>query len=452
MDERLYAYWQNYRPYLKTQTRDTGEYGFRYISGLLRMDTDRTMANVGRKTGVAPQNMQHFISNSPWSGENLVAAVQRSIAAHPEFRQGAILQIDESAVEKAGQVSAGAGRQHNGRLGKVELSQVGVFASLSTPKARTWVDGELFLPQVWFDKQAAAKRRQAGIPSERQFQSKPELAWQMIQRLRANGVSFEAVAMDTLYGRNRKLRARLAQAGIEYYADVPANTRVYLSPPRLVYRKNKKGNRFKRPLVVGRAWQPRALVAYPHLNWQRITLRPSERGMLRADFVRIPVWTLYKQTVRQEYLLIRIDTTRITYTLSNAGPQTSLATMAWRKSHRYFIENSNRVAKSDLGWDEFQATKYRAWQHHLALTILASWFVTETILDWNTRFQRDPQLLEHYEVDVLPLLSVANVRELLRAAMPLPQLSPSEAASLVIEHLINRVRSRKSRLRHGPAP
>ena len=63
------------------------------------------------------------------------------------------------------------------------------------------------------------------------------------------------------------------------------------------------------------------------------------------------------------------------------------------------------------------------------------------------RFERDPTLLEQYEVDVLPMLSVGNVRELLRAAMPLPQLSTQEAAALVVEHLANRTRSRRSRLR-----
>ena len=121
--------------------------------------------------------------------------------------------------------------------------------------------------------------------------------------------------------------------------------------------------------------------------------------------------------------------------------------MAWRKSHRYFIERDNQDAKSELGWDEFQAIKYRAWEHQLALTILASWFVTETRLDWMNRFEHDPALLEKYEIDVLPMLSVSNVRELLRAAMPLPQLSTEEATALVIEHLDNRTRSRKSRLR-----
>jgi hypothetical protein len=176
--------------------------------------------------------------------------------------------------------------------------------------------------------------------------------------------------------------------------------------------------------------------------------RPNERGLLTAEFTRLPVWTLYNQTVRQEWLLIRLDEERITYTLSNAASNTPLTTMAWRKSHRYFIERSNQDAKSELGWDEFQAIKFRAWQHQLALTILASWFITETKLDWAMLYQHDPQLLAHYEIDVLPVLSVA----MLRAALPLPRLSPFEASLLVIEHLDNRIRSRKSRLRNGPSP
>jgi len=410
------------------------------------------MANIGRKTAVAPQNMQHFMSHSPWSGAGLVAGVQSKVAVHAEFKQGAMLVIDESANEKSGDLSAGASRQHNGRLGKIEMSQVGVFATLATPKASTWIDGALFFPKAWFEPQAAEQRAKAEIPADLLFQTKPELAWEMIQRIVANGVPFEAVAMDTLYGRNRKLRAQLDQAGLEYYADVPTNTQVYLSPPQLVYRRTKPGKRTKRPLVIGRAYQVQALLEYPHLKWHQIRLRPNERGMLQADFVQVPVWTVYKQTVRQECLLIRADEQRLTYTLSNASAETPLATLAWRKSHRYFIEHNNQISKSELGWDEFQAIKYQAWHHQLALTILASWFLTETRLDWASRFAHDPSLLDQYEVDVLPLLSAANIRELLRAALPLPQLSPLQAALLVIQHLDNRTRSRKSRLPHGPDP
>ena len=117
------------------------------------------------------------------------------------------------------------------------------------------------------------------------------------------------------------------------------------------------------------------------------------------------------------------------------------------KDHRFLIERSNEDAKDEFGWDEFQTRKYRAWKHQLALTILASWFVAETRLDWLRRFQQSPELMVQYQVDALPKLSVANVRELLRASLPLPQLSPEEAASLVVSHLVNRTRSPKSRLR-----
>ena len=168
--------------------------------------------------------------------------------------------------------------------------------------------------------------------------------------------------------------------------------------------------------------------------------------MLVAQFARCRVWTVHGTRVRPEWLLIRQDGRRVTYVLSNAAADTPFETMAWRKSHRYFIERSNQDAKSEIGWDEFQAMKYRAWEHQLALTILASWFVADTRLDWMNRFKRDPALLEQYEVEVLPFLSVGNVRELLRAALPLPNLSELQAASLVVEHLVNRTRSRKSRL------
>jgi SRSO17 transposase len=66
--------------------------------------------------------------------------------------------------------------------------------------------------------------------------------------------------------------------------------------------------------------------------------------------------------------------------------------MARHKSLRYFIERANQDAKSELGWDEFQAQKYRAWVHHLALTIMASAFITETLLDWADQYPRDSAL------------------------------------------------------------
>lgn len=417
------------------------------------MKTGRTMANIGRETKVSKQNIQHFMSNSPWSGAGLIKAIQDDIKQHSEYQSGAMLVLDESADEKAGGHSAGAGRQYNGRLGKVDMCQVGVFLSLVTPRVNTWIDGELFIPKHWFEEGCTELYQKVGIPETRTFHTKPELGWQMIQRIKKNDVPFDAVVMDDLYGRNSKLRKRLEHAGIEYYGDIPANTVVYLDEPEIVYPKTKRGKQLKKPKIIAKQrYEVRQLRNRLALERAVITLRANERGMLQAQFARCRVWTVHENECRQEWLLIRKDGQRTTYVLSNASDDTSLKTMAWRKTHRYFGERSNQDAKGEMGWNEFQAMKYRAWDHQLALTIMASWFVAETRIDWMNRFERDPALLAQYEVDVLPLLSISNMRELLRAALPLPQLSPEEAGNLVVEHLVNRTRSRRSRLRKQKVP
>lgn len=447
LGERLVLFYKRFGRYFRTKTRDTGEYGLKYISGLLRMETDRNLANVGRKTGISGQNLQHFVSNSSWAGEEVILAVENEVRVHAAFQE-AMLILDESAEEKAGEHSAGAGRQHNGRLGKVEMSQVGVFLALVTPEVCTWIDGELYLPVAWFEDSHAELRKKTGVPEDLSFQTKPELGWQLIERTQQRKVPFQAVVMDDLYGRNETLRQKLDKANIEYYGDVPANTKVYLEKPQIVHPLTKRGEPFKTAQIEGTSYEVRELRQKDWLKWHTLRLRANERGYLEAKFARIRVWLVYAEEPRQEWLLIRQDAAQITYVLSNAPETTDLNTMAWRKTHRYLIERSNEDAKDEFGWDEFQTRKYRAWKHQLALTILASWFVAETRLDWQQRFPQSPDLLVQYEVDALPKLSVANVRELLRASMPLPQLSPDEATSLVVSHLVNRTSSRKSRLRH----
>ncbi len=433
---------------MRTLTRDTSQYGLDYVSGLLRMKTKRNINNIARTVGVPEQNMQQFITDSPWSGYDLISVLQQDISAHPQFQEESVLIIDESANEKAGEHSAGAGRQHNGRLGKIEMSQVGVFLSLTNNGYHNWIDGELYFPEKWFNDEYAAKRKRIGMPEGRTFATKLELALQMTKRVYENGVSFCAVDFDTLYGRSGELRDAFNQEGFEYYADVPNNTKVYLEPPQIIYPYTKRGIPSKNYEVIGTSYTVEAMQTHTKIEWEKITLRPNERGMLRAEFARFQVWTVRDDgSLRPEWLLIRQAKKKTTYSLSNAAEDTSLFTMAQRKSQRYFIERSNQDAKSEFGWDEFQAIKYKAWEHHLALTIMANWFITETRLEWAQKYKRDPDLLEKYETDVLPALSVANVRELLRATMPLPQLSPQQAAELVLKHLDNRTRSRKSRLR-----
>lgn len=447
LGEKLTQFCDAYAGQMRTKTRDTSEYGYHYVSGLLRMESKRNIVNISRKAEQSGQNMQHFISNSPWSARSLIGALQDDIGAEAAFAES-VLVIDESADEKSGMYSAGAGRQRNGRLGKVDVCQVGVFATLATPTAHCWVDGELFIPENWFTDENADKRKRVELPKELVFQTKVQLAKTMILRCRDEGaLPFVAVDMDSFYGRNFALRQQLQAEQIEYYADVPENSIVYLQKPS-ISTVRKDGKPRKVPKVMGgQRRSVTALVNHADAESAVLRLRPSERGYIEDRFVRLPVWTVNGTDIMQEWLLIRAAPSKTTYILSNAAPETPFVTMAKRKTCRFFIERDNQDNKSELGWDEFQATKYRSWQHQLALTIMAGWFITQTRLEWAKKYARDPALLAEFEVDVLPALSVANVRALLRAALPLPHLNSQQAIDLVIEHLDNRTRSRKSRLR-----
>jgi len=423
------------------------------------MEQGRTMAGISRQTGVNEQAMQHFISQSPWAASSTIQRMQAEVAGRAELQTGAMLLLDESGDEHGGKQTVGATRQYLGRLGKVDMGQVGVFVSLVKGDFWTWVDGELYLPEVWFSEAYATRREQAGVPMERTFASKAQLGLHLIDRVRGQAIPFEAIGCDTFYGRDGWFRAELARRDLEYMADVPASQRVYLSEPVIGLPSNAKGPKAQHERVLApKAYRVDQLRDEAGTHWQHLTIRSTERGALTAAFAARRVWTVWQDDQsqyhrREEWLVLRRDQDgKGYYALSNASVETPLTQLATRKCQRFFIERANQDAKSELGWDEIQTTKFLAWQHHLALTILAAWFIAETKLDWAIRFARDPDLLALYEVEVLPALSVANVRALLRATFPLPQLSTSQATDLVVKHLINRVRSRKSRLKNRSGP
>lgn len=298
-----------------------------------------------------------------------------------------------------------------------------------------------------------------GLPADRQFATKAELGLQLLERVRAHGIKAEAVGCDTFYGRDGQFRAELDTRQFEYMADVPVKQRVYLSEPGLGLPTNPKGRKAEHERVLSpKAYRVDKVRDVADTAWQTLTIRATDRGELTAEFAARRVWTVWQEEtgvhhVRQEWLVMRRDRDATCYySLSNAPDNTPLTVLAKRKCQRFFIERSNQEAKSEFGWDEIQTTQYLAWQHHLALTILAAWFIAETKLDGARDFARDPDLLARYEVEVLPALSVANVRTLLRAALPLPQLQPGQAADLVVKHLVNRPLSPKSRLKNRSGP
>lgn len=395
------------------------------------MEDRRNFANIERrvKPGSDGQKLQHFMSDSPWSSPAVYQKIQQEIRAEPVLQKGGVLILDESADEKAGEASAGAARQWNGRAGKVDICQVATGLAFAHPATGLWtlVDGELFLPERRFDEAHTELREKLGIPPERVFQTKPELGLVMIRRALKRDLPFQRVAADDLYGRNRAFRAGLGR--LLYALDVPVNTSVCLSA------------RAKKHFPV-------VNLAVRHQTcWQRVQVRSVERGLLAADFAVERVWTPDQEgSLQALWLVMRRDLDgRRSFTLLNDPPDTAPEVLIAASCQRHFVECVFEEAKSELGWDDFCAQKFRAWEHHTALTAAALWFIAQVKLDWKQHYQRDPSLNKVFELEVLPNLSTANVREFLQAILPLPKLGVEQARRLVVKHFVHRARSTGSR-------
>ncbi len=357
---RLHALWTRFRPCFTTTTRDASPHAWVYLRGVLTMTTKRTFANIARRV-ISPaddgQALQQFMSDSPWSAQAVIAQVQTELAATPALQHGGRLILDESPDAKAGFHSAGAARQWNGRLGKVDLCQVGVVLAFASETIWTWLDGELFLPEHWFGPELAAERTRLGIPPTRQFATKVELGWQMIQRVLAAGLPFEVLLCDDLYGRSQWLRHQLRTAQVVYLADVPADTTVYLRQPilGLPVARGRKGRPPTQLRVLNGVTpvEVRQVVERADTPLHRLQVRDTERGVLDDRFAVREVWTLHAGEVVAEWLVIREEGGQPTFALSNAPAPTPVTQLVEWKCGRFGVECANHDAKSELGWGDF---------------------------------------------------------------------------------------------------
>ncbi len=175
-----------------------------YLQGILS-ETERKngwqLAEHAREA--RPDGMQRLLSQAVWDSDG-VRDELRTYALEQLGRESAILVIDESGFPKRGHKSAGVGMQYCGVTGQVQNCQVGVFLSYVTARGHTLIDRELYLPLDWIED--PARCRAAGIPETVRFQTKPEQAVRMIDRIRRAQIPICWVVADTVYGGNLDLR------------------------------------------------------------------------------------------------------------------------------------------------------------------------------------------------------------------------------------------------------
>ena len=361
-----------------------------YLQGLLSKEPSKNMERMSEVLeGVNWQNLQQFISDTKWSSRAVWDAVAEGANARLGGHRDSTLLIDESAHAKQGNASAGVARQHNGRLGKTDNCQVGVFSVLARGAVATMVGARLFLPDEWYED--PARCRKAGIPEEEiQARTKIDLARELIAQARAQKLDFQAVAFDRFYGRDQSLVSELAASGLRVLADIPTDTLVWASKPSSA----------QRPKHLGASGAVRAdAIAMPKLK--KITLRDGENGPVNVQCAAQRVWLWPKADAAPSewwlVFMVQSDGSR-KHTLIHAPATTKLEVLARWQGQRFFVEQTFKTAKSHVGAADYQVRKWHGWHHHMALVGLALLFLLE---------EKQAHAVE------LPLLSAADITELL---------------------------------------
>jgi SRSO17 transposase len=337
------------RPYFERS--EPRQRAMAYLRGLLSSAERKNSWQLAEVSGDAtPYGFQHLLRRALWDPEAVRDALRHYIVQHlgdPE----AVLVLDETGFLKKGRHSAGVARQYSGTAGKVENCQIGVFLGYAGQLGHALLDRELSLPQEWTTDRARC--RQAGIPDERGFATKPQLAQQMLARAVGAGVPAKWVTGDSVYGADRRLRrwlegqpqaSVLAVSGKEY---------------------------------VGLSWQQRRvntiLAALPADGWTRLSAGEGAKGPRWYDWRWLPLaepqepgwcrWLLGRRSVSapqelQAYVVFALQQTALTEVVRVAGT-------------RWTIESGFEAAKGEVGLDHYEVRSWTGWYRHITLAMWA---------------------------------------------------------------------------------
>jgi len=356
--------------------REVRQRSARYLRGLL--------GPVERKNGwqlaeaveeADPQGMQRLLYAARWDADAVRDELIRFVAESFGDAEG-IFVLDETGFLKKGTKSVGVQRQYTGTAGKTENCQVGVFLSYVGPQGHTFLDRRLYLPEGWAEDRT--RRAEAAVPEEVVFQTKPELAWAMLEHAWTLGIPGRWVTADTVYGQDPRLRARLdgVAPSCHYVLAVPATTPVWIERPPAPATSSDS-------VRVSRTWTAHTAASVTAeltpAGWRRIVVAAGSKGP------RLYEWAAVRVAVGEHgwpgperWLLVRrsaSDPTEYAYYLSNASPETPLGTLARVAGARWPIEQCFEEGKGETGLDHYEVRRYDSWQRHITLALLAHAFL-----------------------------------------------------------------------------
>lgn len=421
-----------------SRTRDVTTAFEGYLRGLFQSER-ANLLRMSEANAVDHQAMQHMLTEGrvDWAGFGRPMAQEaNALLGGPE----AVLLFDESAFANKGDASAGVARPWNGRLGKVDNGQVGVFAALCQGDLATLIDTRWYVPEAWANDGPRCEK--AAIPeASRGYRRKTQLALAMLETAWQREVDFGFVGVDGGYGQEPAFLRAVDRLGGRFVADVHSDQRISVQDPAP-----------RIPTGSGRGKPPRPLKAQtaavrvdqwaasqPADAWQRLTLRAGEKGLIQADYLHARVWVGdgHATAAHGWYLRVRRDVGAETvshYGLSNAPADTSLPTLARVQAQRFFIEHSFREAKPECGLADYPVRRWDAWHHHMALVMLGTLLLLK-----QKKAGRPPW----------PMLSCSDLVTALAHRLPRRQMTSAELAEVITQRHRLRQKAKESHYRRA---
>jgi SRSO17 transposase len=329
-----------------------------------------------------PYGMQYLLSRAVWDADQIRDDL-RGYVTEQLGSAGAVLVVDETGDLKKGTCSAGVQRQYTGTAGRIENSQVAVFLGYATDAGPAFLDRELYLPRIWAGD--STRRRAAGVPADRHFATKPELARRMVARALDAGVNAGWATGDEVYGQSPDLRGELEQRGVGYVLAVASSHRVTLG--------------------IGTRRADQAAAALPRRAWQPLSAGTGAKGQ------RLYHWALIgidHQRPGCRWLLVRRNrrTGELAFYRCYAPAPVPLQTLVTVAGRRWTIEESIQAGKGLCGLDQHQVRTWRSWYRWTTMAMLAHAFLTAVTVSEHTRPHDEP------EPDLIPL-TLAEAQRLL---------------------------------------
>ena len=326
-----------------------------YLKGLISPVERKNGWQLAEQAGDAtPDGVQRLLYNYVWDSDLVRDDLRDYVVEHLGEAEG-VLVVDETGFLKKGTKSVGVQRQYSGTAGRIENSQVGVFLSYATAQGRVLLDRELYLPQGWSED--VERRREAGVPEEVAFRTKPQLAQEMVARAVECRVPFRWVAGDTIYGSDRKLRRWLEQREIPHVLAVKSNEKLWAwteEGPRQV-----RADQLASQVEVG-DWSLLSVgdgAKGPRVyNWAWVVIRPlREEGK--------GYWLLVRRSISQPE--------ELAYYVCYGPAETTLEELVRVAGIRWTIEECFEEAKGQVGLDQYEVRKWEGWYRHITLAMLA---------------------------------------------------------------------------------